>query len=352
MSIRRDAILRGRLRRERWVARAVAAAAALVLLAVIGMPAFLVLNAAGSIDNLSTLLPLLVGSLRASMYALLFGFPLAVLAAIWCARFASARLRALIKPLLEVFEAVPSVVLGLVAALSLAPWLAHHVVTVLLFLILAPLLLAFCGAMSERYPSVARRLARSHWQLCAATLALLATAFLCNGLAGMLGNSIASAFWEPATPWNALLIGLVLGVAIVPTVFSIAEDALFGVPASLADGAHALGATRWQTIWRLLLPAASPGLLAALLLGFGRALGETMIVLMASGNTPVLDLGLASGLRTIAANLALEAPIAIPGSAQYRLLLLSAIALFSLCLIVNAMAEMVRGWLRRRYARL
>lgn len=345
-------LLRSRLRRDRLLRFVVGGGAFVVIAAVLGIPAFLLSGAGLAPADMTTLWPLVAGSLKAAVCAAVFAFPLALGAAAWCARFARPGLRAWLKPMFEIFEAVPAVVLGLVAAVTLAPWLARHVLGVVVFLALVPLALAAAGVAWQSFaPAAWRRAAdgREAWLAVPVILGVFALA-LPGG--GWLALVLPAALSEPATPWNALLVGIVLALSIMPTMFSLAEDALFAVPAGLADGAYALGATRWQALTSLVLRAASPGLVAALLLGFSRALGETMIVLMASGNTPVASANPLAGLRSIAANLALEAPEAMPGSPQYRTLLTSALMLFAACFVLTSMAEAVRGRLRQRYAGL
>ncbi|STQ81404.1 Phosphate transport system permease protein pstC [Hafnia alvei] len=149
---------------------------------------------------------------------------------------------------------------------------------------------------------------------------------------------------------NTLVVAIALGFALVPVIFSLAEDALFSVPASLAQGSLALGATQWQTMVRVLLPSASSGIFSALMIGLGRAVGETMIVLMATGNTPLLDNTPFQGLRALAANIAIEMPEAVVGSAHYRVLFLTALVLFMFTFVVNTLAETVRLKLRTRYS--
>jgi phosphate transport system permease protein len=141
-----------------------------------------------------------------------------------------------------------------------------------------------------------------------------------------------------------------MGFALVPLIFTLAEDAIFSVPASLGQGSLALGATQWQTLTRVVVPGASSGIFAALMIGFGRALGETMIVLMATGNTPVTEGGLLQGVRSLAANVAIEMPEAAAGSGHYRILFLSALVLLVFTLTVNTLAELIRQRLRRRYS--
>ena len=151
---------------------------------------------------------------------------------------------------------------------------------------------------------------------------------------------------------NALVVGLAMGFAVIPTIFSVAEDALFGVPQHLTRGSLALGANLWQTLWRVVLPTASPGIFSAIMVGFGRAVGETMIVLMATGNTPIMDANIFSGMRTLSANIAVEIPESVVGSAHYRILFLSGLVLFAFTFLFNSLAEFVRQRLRKKYSSL
>jgi phosphate transport system permease protein len=143
-----------------------------------------------------------------------------------------------------------------------------------------------------------------------------------------------------------------MGIAVMPSIYALAEDALSGVPPSLAEGAEALGATRWQALWRVVLPAASPGLLSAVMIGAGRAVGETMIVLMATGNSPVVNFNIFEGMRTLSANIAVELPETAVGSSHFRVLFLAALVLLALTFIVNTVAEIIRQRLRQRYSNL
>jgi phosphate transport system permease protein len=143
-----------------------------------------------------------------------------------------------------------------------------------------------------------------------------------------------------------------MGFAVIPIIFTIADDALSSVPSSLTAGSLALGASRWQTALRVVLPTASPGIFSAVMIGFGRAVGETMIVLMATGNTPVLDWSMFNGMRTLSANIAVEIPEAPHGGTLYRVLFLAAGLLFMMTFAVNTVAELVRQRLRERYRAL
>jgi len=151
---------------------------------------------------------------------------------------------------------------------------------------------------------------------------------------------------------NALVVGIAMGFAVIPTIFSIAEDAIFSVPRHLSNGSLALGATNWQTLTRVVLLTASPGIFSAIMMGLGRAVGETMIVLMATGNTAILEWSVFEGMRTLAANIAVEMPESAIGSSHYRVLFLAAFVLFIFTFVFNTIAEVVRQRLRDRYSSL
>jgi phosphate transport system permease protein len=182
------------------------------------------------------------------------------------------------------------------------------------------------------------------------------------GLATWLGPRVEAAlFTGDARLWlksalgltydqrNCLVVGIAMGFAIIPIIFTISEDAFFSVPSSLTAASLALGASRWQTAVRIVLPTASPGIFSAIMVGFGRAVGETMIVLMATGNTPVMDWSIFNGIRTLSANIAVEIPEAAHSSTLYRTLFLAAALLFAMTFIVNTIAELIRQRLRERY---
>ena len=175
----------------------------------------------------------------------------------------------------------------------------------------------------------------------AITVLPLAISHYVLGLTSPLADNIA-----------ANVVGLAMGFAVIPIIFSIAEDAVFGVPKTLSDGSLALGATPWQTLLFVILPTASPGIFSALMIGLGRAVGETMIVLMATGNTPVMDWNIFEGMRTLAANIAVEMPESEVNSTHYRILFLAALVLFLFTFVVNTVAELVRQRLREKYSSL
>ena len=141
---------------------------------------------------------------------------------------------------------------------------------------------------------------------------------------------------------NSILIAFGVGFMVIPMIFTLAEDALSSVPHSMTAASMALGASRWQTLWRVVLPSASPGIFAAVMIGFGRAVGETMVFLMATGNTPLIDLSPFNGMRTLSANIAEERPARAEFGTLYRTLFLCAVVLFIMTFFLNTVAEVVR----------
>ncbi|CAI0875058.1 ABC transporter permease subunit [Serratia ficaria] len=297
-----------------------------------------------------SLMPVIFGTFKAAGYAMLFAIPLALAGAMYTAYFMTPALRRVIKPAIEVMGALPTVVIGLVAGIWLAPVIEHYLLAVLaLPLLLAAAVLLCGGAVNRLAP---RRRPGGDLVILLPLLAL--TVWLAFGIGPWLEVAL---FGEPLHFWlgddydqrNALVVGVAMGFALVPIIFSLAEDALFSVPATLSQGSLALGATQWQTVVRVVLPSASAGIFSALMIGFGRAVGETMIVLMATGNTPIIDGSLFQGLRALAANIAIEMPEAVSGSSHYRVLFLTALVLFIFTFVFNTLAEAVRLRLRKRY---
>ena len=302
-----------------------------------------------------SLVPMVAGTLKAAGLAMLFATPLALAAAMYTAWFMSPALRRWVKPTIEMMGALPSVVIGLIAGLWLAPEVASRLSGVLLLPLMLALVLLLCGWTVQRLPARWRRgLLGEGREVIILLPLLLLTALLCLWAVplaeqALWGQGLADRLSGGYQQRNLLIAGVAMGFALVPLIFTLAEDAIFSVPASLGQGSLALGATQWQTLTRVVLPGASSGIFAALMIGFGRALGETMIVLMATGNTPVTDGGLFDGLRSLAANVAVEMPEAAAGSGHYRILFLSALVLLIFTLVVNTLAEMVRQRLRQRY---
>ncbi|MCI0391049.1 MAG: phosphate ABC transporter permease subunit PstC [Acidobacteria bacterium] len=143
------------------------------------------------------------------------------------------------------------------------------------------------------------------------------------------------------TRLNATVAGCALGLAIIPVVYTVAEDALTAVPRAMREASLALGATRAQTLLRVILPAALPGIFAGVVLGFGRAIGETMIVLMASGNAAIVSANPADSVRTMSATIAAELAEVVYGSAHYHTLFAIGVLLFIITFIINSVGDLI-----------
>ena len=308
-----------------------------------------------------SLVPLVFGTLKAAFVALLLALPLGVGGAIYTAHFMDPGVRRYVKPMVELMEALPTVILGFVAALWLAPLLEANLLGALLAALLWPLAVlgaaaawhALPPALSQRLPTglqgvLVVPVLAAFFAGCFRCAPLLESTWFGGDFTLWLSRDLGVAFQQR----NALVVGVALGFAIVPSIFSIAEDALFSVPPHLTQGALALGARPWQTLVGVVLPIASPAILSAAMIGCGRALGETMIVLMASGNTPLLDVNLFEGLRSVAASVAMEVPEAELGGTHYRVLFLSGLVLLGFTLLCNTPAELLRQRMRRRYRSL
>jgi len=227
------------------------------------------------------IVPLIIGSLKATLVALLVGVPLALAAAMYVSQVAPSRVREIAKPVIELLSGIPSVVLGFFALIVMAT------------------------VLQRIFPGEASRL-------------------------------------------NALVAGIALGFSVIPVVFSVAEDALTSVPRSYVQAALALGASKWKAAWQVVLPAAVPGVFAAVALGFGRAVGETMIVLMASGNASVVSWSLLDSTRTITATIAHELGEVVFGSPHYRILFLIGVLLFVVTFLTNLAADLIMHRLKGR----
>lgn len=227
------------------------------------------------------LLPLVVGSLKVTLIAVLFGAPVAILAALFTAAFANKKVKELIKPTIEMLAGFPSVVIGFFALVVLATFLQNH--------------------FGYEY-----RL-------------------------------------------NAFVGGIALSLAVIPIVYTVAEDALSSVPKVLTEASLSLGATKWQTALFVVLPAAIPGVFAAILLGVGRAFGETMIVLMATGNASLMSIKLFEPVRTMSATIGAEMAEVVFGDTHYNVLFMIGSILFIFTFVLNAIAEFyVRNKLMKR----
>ena len=308
-----------------------------------------------------SLVPLSFGTLKAAFYAMLFAAPLAICGAIYTAYFMTPLMRRKIKPLIELMEALPTVILGFLAGLWLAPFMERNLVTIFTILLVMPIaILLFAYAISRLSVRWQNRI-NDGWHgfiLIPVILCVGATCFFVSPyielafFGGDINNWLVHKMGIPFDQRNALVVGIAMGFAVIPTIFSISEDAIFSVPKHLSYGSLALGATPWQTLVGVVLPTASPGIFSALMIGLGRAVGETMIVLMATGNTPIMDVNIFEGMRTLSANIAVEISEAEVGSTHYRVLFLAAFVLFIFTFVLNTLAEMIRQRLRRKYGSL
>lgn len=461
-------------------------------------------SADDSAESKLSLTPLIFGTFKATVFAMLFAVPVAVMAAIYASEFMSKRLRSKIKPTIEMMASLPSVVLGFIAAMILAPYIRDHLSAVLVGLVIVPVcilvgsalwpllgskawrmpqtvqlsvivLAGFIGVVlsSAAGPAIDRALFSLHeaeeqlltgfvdpaeqipdWAVGKATFTLGERTRLRNAglyilddqivqpiemtdpgireqfenrresvlagsspfklwLTGMVGSPVTgwvalmfvpslilagfvassigrahSAPWMPLirvvgsvlvavpiayllayllsvigfdpretilgtfTQRNTFVVGIIMGFAVIPIIFTISDDALQSVPNTLRSASLGAGATQWQTAVRVVLPVATSGIFSAIMIGLGRAAGETMIVLMATGNTPVMDWNIFGGLRTLSANIAVELPEADRGGTHYRVLFLCGVVLFVITFIVNTTAEIVRQHFRKRSAML
>lgn len=439
--------------------------------------------------------PLIFGTLKATVFALLFAVPIAVMAAIYASEFLPKSARSRVKPLVEMMASLPSVVLGFIAAMILAPFVRDHLPAVLVALVVVPLTLVVSASLWPLLPgTLAWRLPQSAqlgFVILACALGVVIAAWSgprldsalfeldpnerlvfagetvpaesvpewaqgkssfsladrnrlrSNGLyidgtsvvrpapdaqipAPVSGQSpfkswLAGTIGSPVPGWSALLfapalacagiftlrfgrqsptrwlplarsiaaillaiplayiaarllsaagfdaresllgtfaqrntfvVGVIMGFAIIPIIFTLSDDAMQSVPRSLRAASLGAGATHWQTAIRIVLPVAASGIFSAVMIGLGRAAGETMIVLMATGNTPVMDWNVFGGLRTLSANIAVELPEADRGGTHYRVLFLCGVVLFAITFVVNTTAEIIRQHFRKRSALL
>lgn len=307
-----------------------------------------------------SLVPLAFGTIKAAFYAMVVAVPLAICGAIYTAYFMAPGLRRKVKPVIELMEALPTVILGFLAGIFFAPFLEEHLAAAFSIIVVLPVGILLFALLWSRLPQGIRWMVPEGWQpvlliplivilgwACVAMSPVIELHWFDGNIRGWLGDQ-GITFDQR----NALVVGFAMGFAVIPTIFSITEDAIFSVPKALTQGSLALGATYWQTMTRVVLPTASPGIFSAIMIGMGRAVGETMIVLMATGNTPIMDFNIFEGMRTLAANLAVEVPESEVGSSHYRILFLAAFVLFVFTFVVNTIAETVRQHLRKKYGSL
>jgi phosphate transport system permease protein len=383
------------------------------------------------------LVPLIFGTIKATLYSMLFATPIAILAAIYTSQFMHPKWKARVKPTIEMMASLPSVVLGFIAGLVFAPAIERLLMPVLTGFLVVPVVilaaahlwqmlppglrtslagwrfpLVACGAIpagaaaaAAAAPAVEELLFRGDirswldgrdgsgfggWVLAMLPLGGLAAVWIVGRLinpwlrragagwspqrAGLAALAVfaggvvaavlfavaAAAFFDAIrldtrgglfgsyVQRNAMVVAVGMSFAIIPLVFTIADDALASVPEHLRSASLGAGATPWQTAVRVIVPAAASGLFSAVMIGLGRAVGETMIVLMAAGNTPLMSWNLFNGFQTLSAAIATELPEAARGSTHYRVLFLAALALFAMTFVVNTAAEIVRQRFRRR----
>lgn len=386
------------------------------------------------------LIPVIFGTIKATIYSLLFGVPIALLAAIFTSEFLNPRVKIRVKPVVELMASLPSVVLGFLAALVFAPVVASELsvflslfVTIPLFSVLGAYIwqilpqgwtlryqhyrfffmfltipfglsaglglgpvvekvcfggdvilwldgqisgatgawtylmfpisvlvvaLAFGRVVNPRVraASIDWSRARCAWfdlgKFGFGILMALSLAWVLAGVLSVMGLDPRGGIFDTYVQRNSLIVGFVMGFAIIPIIYTISEDALSAVPDHLRSASLGSGATPWQTATRIIVPTAMSGLFSAVMIGLGRAVGETMIVLMAAGNTPIMEWNIFNGFRTLSANIAVELPEAVVNSTHYRTLFLAAFVLFLMTFILNTLAEMVRLKFRKRASEL
>jgi phosphate transport system permease protein len=389
-----------------------------------------------------SLVPLVFGTLKATFYAMLFAVPIAIAAAIYSSEFMDPSVRSVVKPTIELMASLPSVVLGFIGALVLAPLVESIITSVLLTFVAVPLGVVLFGFLWQLLPprisysipaaarfglmflmvvfagllcylfgpnieklvlmtSGERGLNTRDWlsgkggatpgwlifltpliaiglsfafnnyikprlplyfqgisrvrlgsfemlRFLALALVAFAIALTAGWLLSSAGVDLRGNLLGGYVQRNSLMLGLMMGFAIIPIIYTVSEDALTSVPMSLRSASLGAGATPWQTAIRVVLPVAASGVFSATMIGFGRAAGETMIVLMMSGRTPIIDMNIFNGLSALSANIATEMPEATVNSTHYRMLFMSTMVLFVLTFIVNTAAEVIRARFRKR----
>lgn len=315
-----------------------------------------------------SMMPLIFGTFKGTFYAMIFAIPIALLAALYTSQFLKPEYKKVVKPTMEIMASLPSVVLGFLGALWLAPIIETRIPSILLILFLLPLTAIIVGYGWGQLPQRSRMLLKPGQEF----LIFIPLLIIISVTGWMLGpwlENLVFTVTDPATgeqvadfrQWwvysmggsfdqrNSLIIGFMMGFAVIPIIFTIAEDAMSNVPTFLTSASLALGASRWQTAKRVVLPTASPGIFSAIMIGFGRAVGETMIVVMATGNTPIMEWDIFNGMRTLSANIAVEMPEAPKESTHFRILFFGALLLFVMTFLVNTVAEVARVHLRNKY---
>ncbi len=318
-------------------------------------------SASSDFEPKFSLTPLAYGTFKAAFYAMLFAVPLAIFGAMFTAYFMAPKMRQIVKPTIEIMEALPTVILGFLAGLWLAPFTESHLPGMFALLIFVPISIVLAAAAWEFVPDNIKHKIPDGWE----AAILMPVIILAVAFSIAISQPIENIFFGGNLPlWltqemgitydqrNSLVVGFAMGFAVIPTIFSISEDAIYSVPKHLTTGSLALGATSWQTMVRVILLTASPGIFSAVMIGLGRAVGETMIVVMATGNTAIMDMSIFEGFRAMSANIAVEMPETEVASTHYRILFLGALVLFSVTFLFNTIAEVVRQRLRTKYSSL
>jgi phosphate transport system permease protein len=388
-----------------------------------------------------SLVPLIFGTIKAAFYSLLFAIPIAILGAIYTSEFVNLKVRAIVKPTMEMMASLPSVVLGFVAALVMAPVVETWIAAVLLVFLVVPTALMAAAYLWQMIPlRVALRIQGSpkffatllvvvlalygaiklgDWfegaffmgdfkawvngdvggpepmlfllalPLCFLGVSVFVSRFygrslglllskvsqfraglleigrwvgtlvvagLCSlaiaEVLALLGMDVRGTFVDTYVQRNTLIVGFAMGFAVIPIIYTIAEDALNAVPEHLRAASLGCGATPWQTAIYVVLPTAISGVFSAIMIGMGRAVGETMIVVMSAGNTPIIDMNIFNGLRALSATIAVELPEAVKNGTLYRILFLSGLVLFAMTFVINTVAEIIRLRFRKRAMQL
>ncbi len=216
-------------------------------------------------------------------------------------------------------------------------------VTIIAVLIAIPLAVAAALYTSEFAHPLVREMVKPVIELLAGIPSVVVGFFCLMVLADWLQHAFGMTY-----RLNAITAGVGLSLAVIPIVYTVAEDAFSSVPQTFREGSLAMGASSWQTAWRVVLPSAMPGVLAACVLGFGRAIGETMIVLMASGNAPILSLSPVDSIRTFSATIAAELGEVVVGSAHYHVLFFLGASLFVLTFLLNLFGHWWVGRLQKK----
>lgn len=308
-----------------------------------------------------SLIPLIFGTLKGTFYALLFAIPFALCGAFYTSQFMSPFLKDIIKPVLETMAAFPGVVIGFIAGLWLAPLLHPHLQGLLL---VPPVLLITVTAAYFAFYLLQQsginpvKPGYEVLLLIPVVIVGIAISFYLGEIANHyffednFQQFLYSAIGVQVDQRNSFIAGIAVGFVVIPIIFTISEDCLSSVPRRLSAAALALGASQWQTATKVVLPVALPGIFSAVMIGIGRAVGETMIVLMATGNTPIIDFSPFNGFRALSATIAVEMPEAPENGTLYRILFVAAFILFIVTFVINIVSEFIRGRLKRKLAGL